>query len=248
MFSKTTFVFALMALFAVQSSSALQPQEVDERSLSDLIEQAKEAIKNLSEIVNSTIKNAIDKLSTIKDEILANAQDIIADAKNNITSIIDKVKVEIDKIKEQAANLGDDVKECIDKNSAEIEQLPQKIIDKLLQCIYEPVDEALSIIEQAINKILAIKDELTGLPQKLKGCFVTVNPVSCVTTLIAQIVKDTVSVPTDIQNIVSQILELVANLEIKMKACAVEKAIEASMEAAAIGVKVAKCVTEQNEA
>ncbi|GLV41202.1 hypothetical protein CBL_04726 [Carabus blaptoides fortunei] len=248
MFSKTTFVFALLALFAVQSSSALQLQTVDERSIADLFEKAKEAIRKFGEIVSSAVGNAVDKLGAIKDKIFANAKEIISDARDTILNIVDKVKNHIEHIKEQAENLGLDVKECIEENKTQLQQLPKNIIDKLLQCVSEQMAEAKNIIEEAITEIMSIKDKLTGLPQKLKECVASGKPVSCISKLIAQIVSDITQIPSNIQESVNKIMDLVANLQANLMECALSKIKEVSMEAAAIGANVAKCVAGKIEA
>lgn len=217
-------------------------ETVEERALDDLIQKLNEAIQKLTDIVNSSIESAVGKLNEIKDTIIANANEVISKAGSTINVLINNVKAEVDKIKEEAENLGDDVKECIDENMAELEQLPQQIMDKLYQCVNDQLTEANSITDEAKGTILKVRDELARLPEKVRECN---SSFTCILKLSAQVAKDMSSIPLEIASTVSKATQFIATVKVDMEACGVKKVIEASQEAGEIGEKVIKCVGDK---
>lgn len=216
-----------------------------ERALSDLIQKAKEAIERFKELVHNTIADAEKLLGDKAAQIKQKAEEVLAKTEEAIKNEIQKVKENIEKMKQEAAIIGVDVKECTIEHQDELEALPKSIIDKLIQCVTDEINKAVEIIKSAVDDIMKIKDELVNLPQELKDCVAGGHAVQCITDLISQIVKDISGVPTMIQDKINQIMALVNNIEADLKACALSKIAEATIEAGKIGVKVAECVADK---
>lgn len=217
----------------------------DERSLNDLIQKAKDAIARFKELVHDTVANAEKILGDKAQQIKEKAEKIIADTEQAIKNEVQKVKDNIEKIKAEAAILGVDIKECTAEHMDELEALPKSIIDKMIKCVTDELNKAINIIKSAVDDILKIKDELVNFPQKLKDCIASGNPVTCVSDLIGEIVKDISGVPTMIQDKINQITDLVNNIKSDLEKCALSKVIEVTKEAGAIGIKVAECVADK---
>lgn len=235
----------LKLLLLLQSSAAYRINEVDERSLNELVQKAKETIRRLHDLVHNAIGNAEHFVQEKVALLKAKADEVIAKTEKAIHDEIQKVKQQIEKIKEEAAIIGVDVKECTIEHESELEAIARGLIEQLIQCVKDELDKAVAIVSDAVNEILAIKDELVGLPGQLKSCLGTTSPVKCVTDLISRIVKDITGVPTLIQEKVNEIMELINNIEADLKACAMRKVIQATKEAGLVGVKVAKCVADK---
>lgn len=217
----------------------------DERSLTDLYQKAKAAINRLHDLVHNSVQNADAHMKARLEAIKAKADQVLAETKGKIHEEIEKVKANIQKIKEEAAILGVDIKECMVDHEDELQAIPLSMIEKLVECIKEEIQKAMDIIKSAVDEILEIKNELVGLPGHLKSCLATTHPVSCISGLLGNIVNKIAQVPAEIQGKINEIMELVQNIEGDLTKCAISKVAEVGKEAAQVGIKVANCVADK---
>lgn len=217
----------------------------DERSLNDLVQKAKEAIKRLHDLIHNAVENSNQHLKERLEAIKAKADKVLAETKEKIHQEIEKVKANIQKIKEEAAILGVDIKECLVEHENELQAIPLNMIEKLIECIKDEIKKATDIVKSAVQEIIDIKNQLVNLPGQLKSCLTTTKPVTCISDLIGDIVQKIAQVPADIQAKINEIMELVNNIEADLTKCAISKVFETGKEAAQVGIKVAKCVADK---
>lgn len=213
--------------------------------MNDLIQKAKDAINRFNDLVHNSIANSNKHLKEKIEAIKAKADKVLAETKVKIQEEVQKVKERIDQVKREAAVLGVDVTICLIDHEKDLEQIPLDMIQKLIECVKAEVEKAIDIIKSGIDEIMQIKDQLVGLPGELKACLTNSKPVQCISDLIGGIVNKIAQVPADIQQKINEIMELVQNIEADLTKCAISKVVEVGKEAAAVGVKVAKCVAEE---
>lgn len=210
-----------------------------------MINKVKNAISKITNTVTNAVSSALDKLKEILENLINFAKKIVGTAMNEIVTDIMKVWDQIEEIREQAAAIGADVKECYGDNQQALSDLPKKTIAEMISCVTNEVNKAKKLIGSTINDIKLIGEEVLSLPGKLVHCVTGGHPFRCLISLLAEIVESIVAIPLRIASKVSQTIKLVAGIEGNIKTCAVKKVAQASAEAAAIGAKVAKCVADK---
>ncbi|GLV41200.1 hypothetical protein CBL_04724 [Carabus blaptoides fortunei] len=244
MFCKSLIVFGLLAAFSVQGMEATQldTRTVDLRSLGDLIDQVRELIKNLNNIVSGVLENALGTLKGLIDTIKALKEKFINEGLTTIKDIIEGGLDFITNKTEEAAQLGIDISKCIIGKQDELTDLATSLAGELSDCVSEPITDALAMVNNDLKIIGEITKNITNLPAQLAKCLISLKPITCLTNMVTNLSKVLFELPDQISGMIDEVLSFVGNLSETLGECVNGITVTANSKVEAMIDEISKCI------
>ncbi|XP_060520181.1 uncharacterized protein LOC132698237 [Cylas formicarius] len=211
MLSKSVFLLAAVLIsqgFAVETSSADGAKDEVKKLYNELLEYMGTAISN----ANSTLNEALD---LIKQE----ATQLETSAKESIQGALDSFQKEIDEINAKAKEKGINLEKCA-KYETQFKELPDTLMDELLQCVNSQISTAQGYITDGMNRAQAIQTDLASVGDEIDNCGSGLKQITCLAKLSAKIESDIVESPKKISDDVTKTKELIQNLGPNIENCA----------------------------
>lgn len=184
-------------------------------------------------------------MENLEKELLAKfeemKQKVMDAAKEQIDKIMGDLEKEIAEWKKKAEELGVDVKECYYESEQQLEQLPGLALDKMLSCITDEFNSAMSIINGTKKIITDAIQQVNDLETKFHSC----TTIGCYTDVISKCAGLTISLVTDIGKKVTEVTTFVAGLKTRVEVCAATQVTSLATEAAKIAKGVVDCIVNK---
>lgn len=188
-------------------------------SLGELIDQVKEIIASLNNLVSGVIGDALQTLTGLVDTVKAIKEKYLDDGIALITNTVGNALGFIKNKTQQAIELGVDVTKCVVGREAQLEDLSAGLIVNLTDCITTTVSKVLVMVNADIIKINDIVSKVTNAPVNLAKCLISLRPISCLTNLLNDLTGVLTSAPKDILEIITNATDLVKSLPEELGGC-----------------------------
>lgn len=175
-------------------------------------------------------------------EVQELAQNVIDAGTAALQAEVDKVLAEIESLRQQAAELGQNIEGCIGDQEGAIIQLPISLVNELIQCVTDQVNEAIRIVSETVGAIESTWAAVEQLEADLAACN---GGLICIGIVIAECAIKVGELPVEIAEQVIAAEELIATIKIDLELCATNKVIQIAAEAGAILANIVECVTNQ---
>ncbi|RZC40987.1 uncharacterized protein BDFB_005025 [Asbolus verrucosus] len=232
--NRQVFVF-LCAVLALEISS-IEAKDISPR---DLIEQAREQLEQLKDIIQGDISAAHDQLANLKTDFSTNVNVIVSTGTVDIEQEHDLIIGQIDTLEELAHTAGQDVSSCVEVREQVLNRLPGEFIAEMRQCTGDLEKEVARVINDAIYIVDVNINKVHTLENQLDRCG---NNILCVTPIVSEIQLDMIRLPQDIKTEVQAAESLVTIVKISAQQCSDVKVSEYASRANSIFADIAACI------
>ncbi|KAG5868216.1 hypothetical protein JTB14_031173 [Gonioctena quinquepunctata] len=203
------------------------------------------------------VDKLLRKLREEVDEALVKAQKVLDDAKAKINELAQKgentardamrdteqkLKEQLDVLKEKAKKAGVNIDSCLGEDENKLINLPNDFSDDMVHCVSDTINQGIGYAQDALNKIKKIVDDVENLKQEIKDCGHGFKAVKCFAKLAARIERETVSLPAQIEADAVATAALISQLDKKIEKCASDKTDAWESKGEALIEKIGLCV------
>lgn len=152
----------IKACIAASAKTQMSTKNIEE-DIAKLIAQVKQALKDL-------IEGGVAALKEARDAIVEFAQKLLADTLAKIQELAAKLHDDIEAIREEAAQLGIDIQECIDKILPRLQELILETQTGVKGCVETTLGSVSEIYEKVVALVEEVEGEVVTLIETIKGC------------------------------------------------------------------------------
>lgn len=225
-------------------ATELDARTVDLRALSDLIDQVKQLIQNLNDIVSGVLGNALGTLSGLVDTIKAIKEQFLNNGLSVITDTIDDALEFIKNQTQEAAQSGIDISTCVAGKQEELEDLATSLAGELSDCVSGPVSSALEMVNNDLKIVGEITKNVTALPAQLTKCLISLRPITCVSNMLTSLTKIVGELPDQIARMIEEAVAFVDRLPIIGGNCVNGVSVTVNSKVEAIINEISKCIDD----
>lgn len=210
---KSMFFYFIAALAFQVSSQAYLAQYGD---INDDIAKALEALKDA---INTQINATEDVILGLEDDFQKTAKTILDTANANVNNAFDKAIDKITQYEQDAIANGLDISGCLELKN-ELESIPNDTTTLNQGCLDTVSAEIKNKTEAIFDDIRNFTTIIDDLQKEADDCSI-INPL-CLTELLAKIVADTASIPSQIIDYETDVKTMLADATSELSACTLE--------------------------
>lgn len=211
-------------------------------------EQAEQAINDLRNTVQEAINKGVKTLEDIKANLIATfdkmKQQVIDNAKTQMDQIIATYQAEIDSWKKKADALGVNVQDCLGQTAQQLKDLPKFALNKMLSCITDEYNTAMSIINNAEDIIKSTIKKVDEIITKFKNCS-GVLAIPCYISVAVKCASLTISLVADITKEVADVTSFITGLQARLQLCAATQVAAVAAQAGTIAKNTVECIIKK---
>lgn len=177
----------------------------------------------------------------MKNGVINLAHNIIESFKNTIFGFIQGIFDGFKKLKDDAAQLGVDVSDCIDENENKIKQIASKIFLDTTSCITTKTTKAFEILNVAVQTIKAIINDVNKLQDDFDEC----KDVGCYMRMGVEASKLLISLPLRATKVFLSAQQTIIMIQLEITACVGEKFLQLKDLVAPAVDAVNQCIAEK---
>ncbi|XP_060520293.1 uncharacterized protein LOC132698315 [Cylas formicarius] len=213
----------------------------------DIFSDVETLLKQLADDVEEQIRNAIDGLQELYDQIVSIAADIEQGIEEQLVAATKPFIDQINELSNQAFELGVDISECVVDSIDDISALPRQLLQDVSTCVGEKLEEGLGIINETISTVSSSIERVANLTSELSDCRQQsiLTQIACAGSVGIKVGAAGIEIPAIIGKEVAEATVYVATFKAGLAVCTVGVADQLTLEATSIVADVVDCANDK---